>query len=154
MGGPGNADIFLRNIDLMKHATNRRVPNAPAVTGLQTNMSSLIWDDLPLLQFTPTRLRQVSIPRCTSITIQVSYLYTAVPGAAPWPIVTIRDGSVASNAPLTTFNGFELIPGAMISFEADQQELEQEHFLDPTEFWAFLNNILQVRLHICYGVFK
>lgn len=154
MGGPGNADIFLRNIDLMHHVTNRRVPNAPSVTGLQTNISSLIWDDLNLVQFTPTRLRQQSIPRCTSITIQISYLFTAVPAAAPWPIVTVRDGGVGTNAPLTTFNGFELIPGAMLSFEVDDKELDQEHFLDPTDFYAFLNNIQQVRLHICYGVFK
>jgi hypothetical protein len=148
------ADIFLRNIDLMHHVVNRRAPNAPSMEQLKTRISSLIWDDIPLVQFTPTRLRQSSIPRCTSITIQISYLYTAVPGAAPWPIVTIRDGSVATNAPLVTFNGFELIPGAMISFEADEKELEEEHFLDPTEFYAFLNNILAVRLHICYGVFK
>lgn len=150
------ADVMIRNIDVMTHLTERRTTPSqlPAsVTGI-SGISNLIWDDIPLLQFTPTRLRQSSIPRCVSITIQVSYLYTAVPAGAPWPIVTIRDGSVATNLPLTVLNGFEMIPGDLITIEAEEQEIEKNVFLDPTQFWAFLNNVLQVRLHIAYGVMR
>jgi hypothetical protein len=147
-------DTELRNIDLMNHMTVRRNTVAQPVQIRGTRFSTLMWDDIQLVGLTPTRIRQIQIPRCTSMTIQVSYLYTAVPLGAPWPIVTIRDGSVATNVPLTVLNGIELIPGDLLSFEADDQEIDSEIFIDPTQYWAFLNNILQVRLHICYGVLQ
>ncbi len=147
------ADTFLRNVDLMRQATIRRTSQSNFIAR-ETAFSSLMWDDLNLPGFTPTRLRQQSIPRCTSVLIQVSYLYTAPPGGAPWPTVSIRDGNVASALPLTATNGIELIPGNTIMFEADEQDINLENFIDPTEFWAFLNSLLQVRLHICYGILK
>lgn len=147
-------DTELRNIDLMHHMTVRR--NTRPLTTLVpgSRFSTLMWDDIQLVQFTPTRLRQIQIPRCTSMTLQISYLYTAVPLGAPWPVVTVRDGSVATNVPLTVLNGIEMIPGDLLSFEADDQEIDAEIFIDPTQYYAFLNNLLQVRMHICYGVLQ
>jgi len=153
--GSGNngASIFYRNVDLMHHATIRRT-NANMGIKQEFASSSILWEDIILVGFTPTRLRQQSLPRCTSLLIQVSYLFTAPPGGAPWPVVSVRDGSVASQLPLTATNGIELIPGSAVMFQADEQDITIENFIDPTEFWVFLNNLLQVRLHICYGIMK
>jgi hypothetical protein len=155
-------DQFIRNIDLMKQATVRRAPNQPITARLPvTRFSKNIYQDLVLLGgVAPVRLRNDTIPRCASISIQMSNLVTFPPtGPLGIPVVTVRDSSLqAYNLVTNTFAGVELLPGDLVSFEADDHELDEETFLNPMEFYVVLNEAAAgatfLTLHIIYGVMQ
>ncbi len=152
-------NTFLRNVDLMRQAILRRTPGAPVNPNTLTRFTTVLFDDLDLAPGVATRLRQQSIARCSMMAIQFSYGYTAVaPVGYPWPLVTVRDGQVSPGATILAANGFELIPGDLIVIEPDDFEKENNVFLDPTDYWAFLIATAvpgtTIRMHIAYGVLK
>ncbi len=86
------------------------------------------------------------------MTLQFSYITTAVPAGAPWPTLQLRDSSIGPPNPLAALYGLELIPGDIVSMECEETDIQNNVYIDPTEFWVMLAAVGNGTVHMKYGV--